>query len=361
MDDLLDPVDCYSEFCKSSCPDSLLREIWTELATFWQRDLGGFCAGNSADGSHLPHSLLTMAGLSAGRILEGLLVYRVRDHQNLETLKSMTGKFNTWRGQFESFEKSVSTPRGYRYTPNLSGSYVEGLDDLRAFYGVLGSRYLLNLPIEDTARLTELCLLLNHYRSPMDGGFVNLPQSSIPSLCALSEGHAGFTFCGVASYRILQLWAEPLCDYALPVLPLSNRLSVSLSRLQSFYEGGYRGRPNKLVDSCYSAWAGGAVLNLSRCRDQNGHLINVNFDLDFRLVAVYLLAACQQPTGGFVDKPGCKVDFYHTHNSLVGLSLARQAQEFHNPDSKCRKWGLHDIDEVISLPKWIVDRNWSLE
>jgi protein farnesyltransferase subunit beta len=59
------------------------------------------------------------------------------------------------------------------------------------------------------------------------------------------EAHGGYTFCGVAVLSLLGRLHE---------LDIS-RLTLWLSRRQ--YEiGGFCGRTNKFVDSCYSLWVG---------------------------------------------------------------------------------------------------------
>jgi protein farnesyltransferase subunit beta len=66
-------------------------------------------------------------------------------------------------------------------------------------------------------------------------------MSNVPG----GEAHGGYTFCGVAALAVLGKLED---------LDVS-RLLCWLSRRQSNY-GGFNGRTNKLLDSCYSFWIG---------------------------------------------------------------------------------------------------------
>ena len=60
------------------------------------------------------------------------------------------------------------------------------------------------------------------------------------------EAHGGYTFCGLAAMVLLE--ATDKLDMVRLVEWLSNRQLVE--------EGGFNGRINKLVDSCYNFWVG---------------------------------------------------------------------------------------------------------
>ena len=66
-----------------------------------------------------------------------------------------------------------------------------------------------------------------------------------------AEAHGGYTFCGIAALSMLG---------KLEKLDIS-RLLLWLSQRQVEVLGGFNGRTNKLVDSCYSFWIG-AVFNI---------------------------------------------------------------------------------------------------
>ena len=60
------------------------------------------------------------------------------------------------------------------------------------------------------------------------------------------EAHGGYTFCGLAALVILKETHKLNLD----------RLIDWLSSRQLTEEGGFNGRINKLVDSCYNFWQG---------------------------------------------------------------------------------------------------------
>lgn len=65
--------------------------------------------------------------------------------------------------------------------------------------------------------------------------------------CApFGEAHGGYTFCGLAA--LLILGESDKLDLG--------RLMEWLSNRQLIEEGGFNGRINKLVDSCYNFWQG---------------------------------------------------------------------------------------------------------
>jgi protein farnesyltransferase subunit beta len=60
------------------------------------------------------------------------------------------------------------------------------------------------------------------------------------------EAHGGYTFCGLAALLLLkETYKADL-----------NRMAEWLSNRQLVEEGGFNGRINKLVDSCYNFWQG---------------------------------------------------------------------------------------------------------
>ena len=81
-------------------------------------------------------------------------------------------------------------------------------------------------------------------------------------------------------------------------------------------EGGFSGRANKLVDGCYSFWIGGMwpIIDEALAIPSDGPVIKLLpdavADVDGRLIydrvalQEYLLACCQAPNGGLLDKPG---------------------------------------------------------
>eukprot|EP01134_Creolimax_fragrantissima_P003612 CFRG3612T1 len=116
------------------------------------------------------------------------------------------------------------------------------------------------------------------------------------------EGHGGSTFCAVAALALM----DRLDDLG---QEQTEGLVEWLIKRQHF---GFEGRPNKITDSCYSFWIGGALKILEAY-----HYIDAK---DLRK----FLSKCQfQPIGGFSKyaDPECPPDVLHTYFSVCALSL----------------------------------------
>jgi protein farnesyltransferase subunit beta len=131
-----------------------------------------------------------------------------------------------------------------------------------------------------------------------------------------NEAHGGYTYCGMAALKLLG--KENMCNM--------NLLTYWLVKKQMKYEGGFQGRTNKLVDSCYSFWQGGVfpIIHAS-LEKESAYLRNSKTWLfDVNMLQSYLLICCQlKDQGGLVDTPGKKQDFYHTCYGLSGLSISQ--------------------------------------
>lgn len=100
------------------------------------------------------------------------------------------------------------------------------------------------------------------------------------------------------------------------------RLTLWLSRRQCDF-GGFNGRTNKLLDSCYSFWVG-AIFNI--VNNYFGNKISHEDQLIYSQEHLqnYITFYCQDIKGGLKDKPGKNRDIYHTWYSLSGLSLSQE-------------------------------------
>jgi protein farnesyltransferase subunit beta len=121
----------------------------------------------------------------------------------------------------------------------------------------------------------------------------------------LSQG--GYTYCAVAALTLLNYDRWDKTSYIRWVFQRQTP------------EGGFNGRANKLVDGCYSFWQLGGIA----AADASSL---AHFD-HFRLQR-YILATCQHPSGGLLDKVGKSPDLYHTCYVLSGLHLSRLCCEF---------------------------------
>lgn len=112
--------------------------------------------------------------------------------------------------------------------------HEDGESDVRATYCALSIAKMLNLLTEDLVKGTSDFILSCQ---SFEGGIAQNPGT---------EAHGGFTFCGVAAMEILgdveRFNINTLINWL-----VEKQLSV---------EGGFNGRVNKLVDSCYSFWQG---------------------------------------------------------------------------------------------------------
>lgn len=165
-----------------------------------------------------------------------------------------------------------------------------------------------------------------------EGGFSNIPNT---------EAHGGYTYCALASYFLLY---ENRKQFSSGSTSSSSRsrsnidweklLEWSVHR-QHELEGGVDGRTNKLVDACYGFWIGGLspllqliIMNFSQGQGQQQE-VKV---FDEEKLRQYLLIIAQDESGGFKDKPGKQVDYYHTNYSLSGLSILEHSYKFSQDD-----------------------------
>ncbi|KAG5476449.1 hypothetical protein LSCM1_04155 [Leishmania martiniquensis] len=112
-----------------------------------------------------------------------------------------------------------------------------GLDDPMTFDGEAGRREFVddvrNVPVltVQTARFVAAC-------QTHEGGFA--------CSATASEAHGAYTQCGLASLLVMKQ----------PYMVHQASLRRWLAARQLNCEGGFNGRTNKLVDSCYSYWVG---------------------------------------------------------------------------------------------------------
>lgn len=101
-----------------------------------------------------------------------------------------------------------------------------------------------------------------------------------------------------------------------------------LSARQHAPEGGFAGRTNKLIDGCYSHWVGGCWPLIEAAINGPKHAEEPNSGSLFSREGLvrYILACCQQDTGGLRDKPSKQVIFNSGHwktaaNVLLGIQM----------------------------------------
>merc|ERR1712224_563324 len=146
-----------------------------------------------------------------------------------------------------------------------------------------------------TPELTEGCADFLIKCQSYEGGFSGYPYN---------EAHGGYTFCGLAACMLLGI-QDRLNVPALLGWVTSRQMSA---------EGGFNGRTNKVVDSCYSFWQGGAFPLLHRLLHPEECAGGITYEgdevapngtwlFDQRAMQKYVLLAAQHPQGGLKDKP----------------------------------------------------------
>mmetsp|Transcript_37008 Transcript_37008/g.64822 ORF Transcript_37008/g.64822 Transcript_37008/m.64822 type:complete len:510 (-) Transcript_37008:70-1599(-) len=150
------------------------------------------------------------------------------------------------------------------------------------------------------------------------------------------EGHGGSAFCGIASLHLMGVlpqvmarddlrgWKEDIlrwCVMRQSSLPKrktddGDEDDGNVSHNNGYYEednnAGMQGRPNKLQDTCYSYWIGGAM-----------HILAESHLLDGWALREYVLL-CQSPYGGFGKVVGVMPDLLHSFYSLSWLALSKE-------------------------------------
>lgn len=174
---------------------------------------------------------------------------------------------------------------------------------------------------------------------------------------AFNEAHGGNAYCAIASLVILlenkKLASSKSRDYGVDL----SRLREWISQRQMRLEGGFQGRTNKLVDSCYSFWQGAipALVDLLMAYDTGvepgkglANKKRVTW-LDAEPLARYVLLCCQDEHGGMKDKPGKRRDQYHTCYSVSGLSLAQHRYDTSFELGQGKGKGVLEIDLIYPV------------
>jgi len=176
-----------------------------------------------------------------------------------------------------------------KYLQTFNGCFQScasgGETDMRFVFCACAISHLLNdwsgIDIDRTVKYIASC-------QSYDGGIGLYPES---------EGHGGSTFCAIASLSLLRRLNSLRDRDALLKWSVANQ------------GDGYRGRPNKPPDTCYSFWTG-ATLSMLGGVGMASHDGNRRFNL-----------SCQGPVGGFSKVAGAPADALHAYYGLCGLSL----------------------------------------
>ena len=192
--------------------------------------------------------------------------------------------------------------------PGTFQNHINGESDLRSTYCAITSASVLNLinwnDISNDPLTKGVVENIKNCQT-FEGGLGPEPYC---------EAHGGYSYCGIATLVLLNKLYE---------IDVNNFIRWLVSR-QMTIEGGFNGRTNKLVDSCYSFWQG-SVFNMLYMADKN-----LSYDMELLYdqlsLQAYILFACQDKKGGLVDKPGKSPDLFHTNYATAGLALSQECE-----------------------------------
>jgi protein farnesyltransferase subunit beta len=202
--------------------------------------------------------------------------------------------------ELESGYESIDRRELYPWLLSLklpNGSFQAGPGfeaDSRSTYCAISIASLLGLLTPElTAGVSDFLVSCQGY----DGGFAPLPGI---------ETHGGYGFTSVAALSILN---------ELHRVDIPGAIRWCAMRQMQF-SGGFNGRTNKLVDSCYTWWVGAMARTLA------DHAAIPPFWNEDAL-AQYVLMVCQSAEGGgLCDRPPSPPDLFHTMYGMAGLSAA---------------------------------------
>ena len=205
-----------------------------------------------------------------------------------------------------------------KYIGTIPGSmaiHENGEMDIRGVYCSLVCADILGI-LEDNKEFTDgvgdFLLGCQTY----EGGF---------SCSPFGEAHGGYTFCALASFLILSRIGDKSYEQI-----NFDKLAEWLSNRQLAELGGFNGRINKLIDSCYSYWVGASFELMDILSQKQGSEMNIDGEWLFNQEALqgYLIICCQGVQGGLRDKPTKNPDIYHTCYSLSGMSVSQSKSNF---------------------------------
>ena len=283
-----------------------LKLKFVDILKELQHSEGGF-RGYSYGIPHLASNyaaILAICLLGIKEAYDIINVEKMRNYlksmKNNNTLKEGGSSFSDFKGNFILEKEDVEKLNSYRTSwPGAFQMHSCGESDLRATYCALIVADILNIIDNE---LTKGVIENIRQCQTVEGGLGPEP---------FCEAHGGYTFCGVASLILLN---------KLDVIDM-NKLLYWLTNRQMSKEGGFSGRTNKLVDSCYSFWQA-SVFSMITIADKER--FSFSDELLFNQLALqsYITLCCQEPSGGLMDKPGTRPDLFHTNYSLCGLSLS---------------------------------------
>ena len=279
-----------------------------------QHDDGGFCGSPKGHAHLISTYAAVMAIVNLGipeaydiidiNKMKNFLLKMKNNQFDINQEPSYTDKNGVYLITRDKNNEFISYHTAY---PGTFQNHINGESDLRSTYCAMVVASVLNLINYDDLENNPITKgVVNNIKNcqTFEGGLGPEPYC---------EAHGGYSYCGIATLVLLKKLNE--IDTNSFVRWLVNR--------QMTKEGGFNGRTNKLVDSCYSFWQG-SIFNLI-------YMGNDKFTYDMELLydqlslQAYILFACQNlQTGGLIDKPGKFPDLFHTNYATAGLSLSQE-------------------------------------
>ena len=216
------------------------------------------------------------------------------------------------------------------------GGIVLGKDDLRSVYCAVGIVYVLASEGEG-AQWLDRESIVRHLANCQD------VEGAFGQSC-LREPHAGLNFCGVGALELLDriygtsgkaqsVFASPLLDLTANAHWMLQRQTSWVndtdseddessdeaddaarndesSKEQSAISVGFAGRSNKMADTCYCFWNGGALA-----------ILGSDGLIDVPGLRQYLYGDTQHMIGGFSKIPGAPPDLLHAYSGLAALAV----------------------------------------
>ncbi|KAI9683339.1 MAG: hypothetical protein M1829_005409 [Trizodia sp. TS-e1964] len=245
-------------------PEALPRDATIEYVLSCQHENGGFGAAPGHDA----HMLYTVSAVQILATVDALDVLELRGRGG----KQRVGKFIA----------DLQDPLTGTFAGDEWGEY-----DTRFLFGAFNALSLLGLlstiDVDAAVRFVQAC-------GNFDGGY---------GVCPGAESHAGQIYTCVGALAIAN--RLDLLD--------TERLATWLSERQ-LESGGLNGRPEKLVDVCYSWWALSSLA-----------IIGKSHWIDGPKLVKFILSCQDEDVGGIADRPGDSVDVFHTVFGIAGLSL----------------------------------------
>lgn len=272
-----------------------------------QHEDGGFC-GMPRGMSHLVSTYAAVMAIVNLGIEEGYKIIDIpKMKKYLMKMKNCQFDINTKPSYIDkngtylvTRTKENKCSQLYSTYPGAFSNHINGESDLRSTFCCISVAKMLNILDDDlTKGVVEHIKKCQTY----EGGFGPEP---------FCEAHGGYSYCAIATLVLLDKLNE--IDVPSFIRWLVNR--------QMFKEGGFNGRTNKLVDSCYSFWQG-SIFNMLYMGD-NSLTIDHELLYDQLALQAYILIVCQERRkGGLYDKPGKSPDIFHTNYASAGLSCSQ--------------------------------------